>query len=65
MERLKMTCHACRNACEIEAEYEDGEVTEVIGNGCMRGIMRAQNEVRKLAEQALDMGKKTAGSDKK
>lgn len=55
MEKLKITCHACRNECEIEAEYEDGEVTEVIGNGCMRGIMRAQNEVRKLAEQALDM----------
>lgn len=54
MEKLKTNCHACRNECEIEVEYEDGEVTEVIGNGCMRGMMHAQSEVKKLMEKARE-----------
>ena len=28
MKKLKLTCHACRNECEIEVTYEDGEVLE-------------------------------------
>lgn len=48
MEKLKTACHACRNNCEIEVEYEDGEVIEVTGNGCMRGMIHAQSEVTKI-----------------
>ncbi len=48
MERIKITCTACRNQCEIEVEYEEGEVIEVTGNGCMRGMARAQQTVNEL-----------------
>lgn len=50
-EKLKTCCHSCRNECEIEVEYEDGEIIEVTGNGCMRGLVRAQSEVRVITEQ--------------
>ena len=58
MEKLKTNCHACRNDCEIEVEYENGEVTEVTGNGCMRGMMHAQSEERKIMETLAEMPKK-------
>jgi CxxC motif-containing protein len=50
MKKLKTSCHACRNNCELVIKYKDGEVIEVIGNGCMRGMMHAQSEVRRLEE---------------
>lgn len=54
MEKLKTSCHACRNNCELVIEYEDGEVIEVSGNGCMRGMIHAQGEVRRLAENGAE-----------
>lgn len=53
MEKLKTSCHACRNNCEIEVDYEDGEVIEVTGNGCMRGMIHAQSEVNKISVYSL------------
>lgn len=50
MKKLKLTCHACRNECEIEVTYEDGEVLETEGNGCIRGMIYAQNKVNELDE---------------
>lgn len=48
MKKTEITCTACRNQCRIQIEYEEDEVTEVTGNGCMRGMARAQEAVNKL-----------------
>lgn len=52
MEKLNITCTACRNQCQIEVEYEEDEVIEVTGNGCMRGMARAQQRVNELYSDA-------------
>ncbi|WP_346663125.1 hypothetical protein [uncultured Merdimonas sp.] len=38
MEKIKMTCTGCRNGCLMTVTVEDGEVVNVDGNGCMRGM---------------------------
>lgn len=43
----KIRCEVCDNHCEIEAEVEDGQVQDVTGNGCMKGFIFAQQEIRK------------------
>ena len=47
MEKLKLTCGACKNACQLIVEYEDDEVWDVTGNNCMKGMIFAQGEVTK------------------
>lgn len=45
MEKLRITCGACKNACELEVEYEEDEVWDVTGNNCMKGMIFAQSEI--------------------
>lgn len=51
MEKLSITCGACPNGCHIEVEYEDGEVWDVTGNGCMKGMIYAQGQVNNMPEK--------------
>lgn len=44
MENVEMTCIVCPRGCAITAEVEDGEVIDVYGNGCMKGMIYAQRE---------------------
>lgn len=50
MQEFVMTCTACRNQCRMRVKAEKGEVVEVTGNGCMRGISRATERVRRMEE---------------
>lgn len=50
MKIKKIKCEVCDNHCEIEAEIEDGDVTDVSGNGCMKGFIFAQQEARRIEE---------------
>ena len=47
----KIRCEICGNHCEIEAEVEDGEVLDASGNGCMKGFIFAQQEIRRMEEE--------------
>ena len=38
METRKLTCEICKNKCHMTAEVAEGEVLDVSGNGCMRGM---------------------------
>ncbi len=51
MEKTELTCHSCRNGCKLTVEHEDGEVREVTGNGCMRGMIFAHGEIRRISEK--------------
>ena len=46
----KIRCEVCDTHCEREAKTEDGEVTDVSGNGCMKGYIFAQQEIRRIEE---------------
>ncbi|MCI8561724.1 MAG: hypothetical protein HFH03_11505 [Dorea sp.] len=54
MKIKKMRCGVCDNHCEIEAEIEDGQVQDVTGNGCMKGFIFAQQEIREMEENLVD-----------
>ena len=45
METVKMRCMICPNGCQLEVEVEDGEVYDVTGNRCMRGMAYAQRRL--------------------
>ncbi len=52
MEVIKVNCSVCENQCAMEAEVEDGEVIDVLGNRCLKGFMYAQRQVlNRLKEQ--------------
>lgn len=51
MQSKKIRCEICDNHCELEAEIDDGEVLDVSGNGCMKGFIFAQQEIRRLEEE--------------
>lgn len=51
MQNKKIRCEICDNHCELEAEIDDGEVLDVSGNGCMKGFIFAQQEIRRLEEE--------------
>lgn len=53
----KIRCEVCGNHCEMEAELEYGEVQDVSGNGCMKGFIFAQQEVRKMEEDQRLQGR--------
>ena len=48
MEQVKLTCQVCENHCALEAEVEDGEVMDVMGNRCLKGFSYAQRAVTGL-----------------
>ncbi len=48
MEEFVMTCTACRNQCEMRGKAEKGEVVELLGNGCMRGLARASERAKQM-----------------
>lgn len=50
MEQVKLTCGVCENHCTLEAEVEDGEVMDVMGNRCLKGFSYAQRAVTELME---------------
>ena len=50
MEKKTITCMVCPNCCELVAEIEDGEVMDVTGNMCMRGMAYAQQQALKAIE---------------
>ena len=43
--KKNLTCIECPLGCEIEVTLEDGKVTSVQGNGCLRGKSYATAEV--------------------
>lgn len=49
-EMIKVRCEVCDNHCEIEAEVQDGEVLDISGNGCMKGFIFAQQNIRETKE---------------
>ncbi len=51
MKKINIVCGVCQNACHIEVEYEGGEVWDVSGNGCMKGMIYAQGVVNDLEEE--------------
>ncbi|MBQ2714211.1 MAG: DUF1667 domain-containing protein [Clostridia bacterium] len=42
--RKRIICTECPLGCEVEVELTNGEVSNVIGNGCIRGKIYATNE---------------------
>lgn len=44
METVKMTCIVCPRGCDITVEIENGEVLNISGNACDRGLEYARNE---------------------
>lgn len=44
METITMTCQVCPNQCQLAVQLEDDEITEVTGNGCMKGYAYAAQE---------------------
>lgn len=53
MEQVKLTCQVCENHCALEAEVEDGEVMDVMGNRCLKGFSYAQRAVTELMEEEV------------
>ena len=45
MEKVKLTCVECPMGCQIEVTLENGKAVGVVGNGCPRGKLYAENEV--------------------
>lgn len=43
--KQNLTCVECPMGCFIEVEVENGKAVSVVGNGCPRGKMYAENEV--------------------
>ena len=48
METIKINCTVCPNACEIEVEHEDGELVDVYGNRCLKGMAYAQRKLNEM-----------------
>ena len=46
----KIRCEICGNHCELEAEIEEEDVLDVVGNECMKGLIFAQQEARRQNE---------------
>lgn len=42
MEIRDMQCKSCRNECALKVTICEGEIREVTGNGCRRGLVSAQ-----------------------
>ena len=70
MEERELICISCPVGCRLRAVMADGEVAEVIGSGCNRGIAYAKQEctapkrmvtaVIKLKNHATPLSVKTA-----
>ena len=43
-----MKCAVCPNACELEVEHEDGELFDVSGNRCLKGMAFAQGQLNQM-----------------
>jgi len=51
VETIQVKCTVCPNGCEMEVEHEDGELYDVTGNRCLKGMAYAQ---RQLNEMEMD-----------
>ena len=45
MEKVSLTCVECPVGCQIEVTVDGGKAISVVGNGCPRGKLYAENEV--------------------
>lgn len=45
MEKRQLTCVRCPRGCQITVEMDNGQVSDVYGNSCMRGETYARSEV--------------------
>lgn len=54
MSDLKFTCTGCRNGCVITVCYNEEGYPDVKGNGCMRGVLYANDKVRAMNEKETD-----------
>lgn len=54
MSDLKFTCTGCRNGCVITVCYNEEGYPDVKGNGCMRGVLYANDKVRAMDEKETD-----------
>ena len=43
--KINLTCVECPMGCDIEVSMDGGEILEVKGNSCPRGLLYAKNEV--------------------
>ena len=43
--RIDMTCIVCPLGCRMEVEYEGKVISQVVGNGCKRGVKYAEEEI--------------------
>lgn len=48
METIKIKCGVCPNGCEMEVEHEDGELFDVYGNRCLKGMAYAQGQLNEM-----------------
>ena len=48
METIMIQCTVCPNRCEIEVEHEDGELFDVSGNRCLKGMAYAQGKLNEM-----------------
>lgn len=48
---MELNCTFCKNKCKVEVEYEGQETINVSGNGCMRGMLFAQQKIAEMAEE--------------
>ncbi len=59
-ENRRMTCIVCPVGCAMEVTIEDGQVADVDGNECKKGVTYAQEEVvaptRTLASTVMVQG---------
>ncbi len=51
MADIKFECTGCRKNCEIEIDFHGQEDLEIKGNGCMRGMLYAQEKVKNAAKE--------------
>ena len=54
MSDLKFTCTGCRNGCVITVCYNEEGYPDGKGNGCMRGVLYANDKVRAMDEKETD-----------
>ncbi len=53
MKIQRLTCPACDNHCQLEAEVdtEEDEVVDVQGNRCMKGYIYAQRAALEMVDE--------------
>ena len=54
MSEFEIYLYWCRNGCVITVCYNEEDYPDVKGNGCMRGVLYANDKVRAMDEKETD-----------